>query len=113
MVILVIDLVTGPLTSGPDGLALRLAQTLGREVRETDHATRTDPGRFLVLLPETTEDEAAHLASRIERGYRSHADESTVPGEIRIEIAVPRRGTDPDHAIASADRRLSDWVPLS
>lgn len=110
MTILVIDLLSGPLTSGPDGLASRLTRTLGREARETDRATRVDPGRFLVLLPETGEDEAAHLASRIERGYRAHAEEATVAGEIRIEIAVPRPGTDPDLAIESADRRLADWT---
>ena len=69
-----------------------------------------DPGRFLVLLPETGEDEAVHLASRIERGYRAHGDEATVAGEIRIEIAAPRPGTDPDLAIEWADRRLAEWA---
>jgi hypothetical protein len=108
MSILVVELVPSDTSAGPDGLAVRLAEVLGREVRETDRAVRDRPGRFLVLLPETGEDEAAHLASRIERGYRGHGDDALVPGDIRIEIAVPRRGLDPTEAIELAGRRLED-----
>ena len=107
MAILLVDLTADAATAGPDGLAVRLTEVLGREVRETDRAVRARPERFLVLLPETTEDQAAHLASRIERAYR-HTDETLVTGEIRIEIAVPRHGTDPEEAIAGADRRMAD-----
>ncbi len=108
MAILVIELDHDDTTAGPDGLAVRLAEVLGREVRETDRAVRDRTDRFLVLLPETGEDEAAHLASRIERGYRGHGDDALVTGDIRIEIAVPRRGTDPADAIELAGRRLDD-----
>ena len=108
MAILVVELGADEATAGPDGLAVRLAEVLGREVRETDRAVRDRPDRFLVLLPETGEDEAAHLASRIERGYRGHGDDALVTGDIRIEIAVPRRGTDPAEAIDLAGRRLDD-----
>jgi hypothetical protein len=107
MAILVVDLTVSASTAGPDGLALRLTEVLGREARETDRAVRRAPERFLVLLPETNEDEAAHLASRIERAYR-HLDDAIPVGDIRIEIAVPRRGTDPSDAIAVADRRLAE-----
>lgn len=110
MSILVVDLDADATTAGPDGLAVRLAEVLGREVRETDRAVRTSGSRFLVLLPETDEAEAAHLASRIERGYRAHGDALFTTGEIRIEIAAPRRGTDPADAIAGADRRLDEPV---
>jgi hypothetical protein len=108
MAILVVDLSTDLDTAGPDGVALRLTEVLGREIRETDRAIRPAPTRFLVLLPETDEDEAAHLASRIERGYRIHGTEGPVTGDIRIEIAVPRRGADPTESIERADRRLAD-----
>ena len=110
MAILVVELQADPLTAGPDGLAVRLAEVLGREIRETDRAIRPAPTRFLVLLPETGEDEAVHLATRIERGYRLHAHETPMTGEIRIEIAVPSRGTDPADAIEHADRRLAEAV---
>jgi hypothetical protein len=108
MAILVVELTSDETTAGPDGLAIRLAEVLGREVRETDRAIRDREDRFLVLLPETGEDEAAHLASRIERGYRGHGEDILVTGEIRIEIAVPRRGADPYEAIEAAGRRLEE-----
>jgi hypothetical protein len=111
MAILVVELAVDAATAGPDGLALRLTEVLGREVRETDRAIRSAPERFLVLLPETNEDEAAHLASRIERAYR-HLDDAIPVGDIRIEIAIPRRGTDPSEAIAVADRRLAEPLPV-
>ncbi len=111
LAILVVDLTVDATTAGSDGLAVRFAEVLGREARETDRAVRSAPERFLVMLPETNEDEAAHLASRIERAYR-HADDALATGDIRIEIAVPRRGGDPAEAIASADRRLADLLPV-
>lgn len=110
MAILVVELAVDASTAGSDGLAVRLTEVLGREVRETDRAVRSAPERFLVLLPETNEDEAAHLATRIERAYR-HLDDAIPVGDIRIEIAVPRRGTDPTEAIAVADRRLAEPLP--
>ena len=61
----------------------------------------------MVLLPETDQDDAAHLATRLERGYRALADQAPVAAELRMEIAVLRRGADPDDAIADADRRLA------
>lgn len=108
LAILVVELTADAATGGPDLLAIRLAEVLGREVRETDRAVRERSDRFLVLLPETGEDEAAHLASRIERGYRGHGEDALAAGDIHIEIAVPRRGTDPAEAIELAGRRLED-----
>lgn len=105
--VLVIDLIMGPGPIDPDRFARHLVEVLGREARETDRATRASLRRFMVLLPETSQDDAAHLATRVERGYRSLADDSAVGAELRIEIAVLRRGADPDDAIADADRRLA------
>jgi hypothetical protein len=90
----------------------RLIDVIGQEARETDRAMRT-PTRILVMLPETTEDEAAHLAARIERGYRTTAGGGVMPTEIRIEIAAPRRGADPQDAIDEADRRIEDALEAS
>jgi len=108
MAVLLVELAIEDGTAGPDGLALRLTEVLGREVRETDRAVRDRLDRFLVLLPETGEDEAAHLASRIERGYRGHGDDALAAGDVRIEIAIPRRGADPFEAIDQAGRRLAE-----
>jgi diguanylate cyclase with GGDEF domain len=105
--VLVIDLIVGPGPGDPDRSARQLVEVLGREARETDRAVRTSQRRFMILLPETTQDDAAHLGNRIERGYRSLAEETRIPAQLRIEIAVLRRGADPDDAIADADRRLA------
>jgi hypothetical protein len=84
----------------------RLLDVLGREARETDRATSTGPGRFLLLLPETGELEAGHVADRIERGYRGRTHEPGLERGIRIEIALARRGADPLGATEDAERRL-------
>jgi hypothetical protein len=42
-----------------------LAHTIRRAARATDRVTRTSETRFLVLLPETTESDAAHFAERV------------------------------------------------
>ncbi len=95
-------------SAGPRSSNLRrLIDVIAQEARETDRAMRT-PSRILVMLPETTEDDAAHLAARIERGYRTTAGGDVMPTEIRIEIAVPHRGADPQDAIDEADRRIDD-----
>jgi hypothetical protein len=85
----------------------RLIDVIAQEARETDRAMRSAT-RILVMLPETTEEDAAHLAGRIERGYRTIAGDGVTQPEIRIEIAVPRRGADPQDAIDDAERRLDD-----
>jgi hypothetical protein len=84
----------------------RLLDVLGREARETDRACGNGPGRYLLLLPETGELEAGHVADRIERGYRGRSHDPALERGIRIEIAVARRGADPLGAIDDAERRL-------
>jgi hypothetical protein len=42
-----------------------LAHTIRRAARATDRVTRASETRFLVLLPETTEADAAHFAERV------------------------------------------------
>jgi hypothetical protein len=84
----------------------RLLDVLGREARETDRAAAHGPGRYLLLLPETGELEAGHVADRVERGYRGRTHDPALERGIRVEIAVVRRGADPLGAIDDADRRL-------
>ena len=64
------------------------------------------PGGILVLLPETDEDEAAHLANRIERGYRGRSHERRAERGDPDRDRGRARGADPVDAIDSADRRL-------
>ena len=104
--VLVIDLIVGPGPIDPDRFARHLGDVLAREARETDRAVRVSQQRFMVLLPETNRDDAAHLVGRLQRGYRAVADQAPLPADLRIEVAALRRGADPDDAIADADRRL-------
>ncbi len=48
-----------------DRVASPIAHAIRRGARETDLVTRAGPGRFQVLLPETTEAEAAAFAERV------------------------------------------------
>jgi len=48
-----------------DRLAARVGALIREHARETDRVTRAAPDRFLVLLPETAEAEAAVLGERI------------------------------------------------
>jgi hypothetical protein len=107
--ILVIELAVIPSDARPEARR-RLLDVLGREARETDRAAANGPGRYLLLLPETDEIEAGHVADRIERGYRGRTHEPQVEREIRIEIASARRGADPFAAIDDAQRRLDGIV---
>lgn len=108
MAILVIALVPADDEPSHDSLR-RLVEVIGREARETDRAVRDDRGRVLVLLPETDDDEAAHLATRIDRGYRLLGGEDDGPIDgLDVEIAIPRRGTDPQIAIDEVGSRLAE-----
>jgi hypothetical protein len=89
-----------------DTATRRVIEAIGREARETDRAVRTSVSRLMLMLPETTEEDAGHLANRIERAYRSVSEPIGAPGLLDILIAIPRRGTDPIVAIDDAVRRL-------
>lgn len=106
LVIVAIE-VAAPADGTPDPMARRrLAEVVGREVRETDRATWDAPSRVLILLPETGEEEAHHLVARIDRGYRLLADDGPVR-LLSIDVALPRRGTDPLSVVDDLRRRLS------
>jgi hypothetical protein len=107
--ILIVELEDAP---GDGGAAARqrLLDVLGREARETDRAGVGGPGRYLLLLPETGEIEADHVADRIERGFRGRVHEPSLDQAIRIEIANVLRGADPFGAIADAERRLDGFA---
>jgi hypothetical protein len=107
--VLIIAVVTDPRVIGAaDAADRRLTEVIGREARETDRAARSAVGRSLVMLPETGDEEAGHLANRVERGFRAGADDGVPLGELHIEIAMIRRGVDPLEAVADAENRLLD-----
>lgn len=91
---------------GIDGAAiLRFADLLRRETRATDRITRLGPVRFGVLLPETSELQAAHLVERLRALVRGEgAGLATVL--VRAGWASPRRGERLVEAVARAEERL-------
>lgn len=107
--VLVMAVVTDPRSIGAaDAADRRLTEVISHEARETDRAARSAVGRSLVMLPETGEEEAGHLANRIERAFRTGADDGPPLGELHIEVAMIRRGLDPLDAVADAENRLLD-----
>ena len=106
LAILVLELEAGRARAAPTPAGGCSTCSAARPARRTAPTT-TGPGRYLVLLPETGELEAGHVADRIERGLsRPDATSPRSSDDIRIEIAVARRGADPLDAIDDAARRL-------
>lgn len=113
MAVLVMAVVTDRFVLGAaDAADRRLREIVGREVRETDRAARPGVGRLLVMLPETGEDEAASLATRIERAFRAPTEDGAGHGDLHVELVIPRRGTDPREALAEGERRLTEALGL-
>lgn len=75
-----------------------IAHALRRGIRETDLVTRTADARFQVLLPETTEAEAAHVAERIAADCRVWLEAVGAPVVVRSAAA----GTSPDATLEAA-----------
>src|SRR5512141_3304630 len=69
-----------------DRVASPVAHSIRRGARETDLVTRAGPGLFEVLLPETTESEAASFADRVVADGRIWLDAMAAP--VAIHAAV-------------------------
>jgi len=75
-----------------------------RGARETDLVTRAGPGLYQVLLPETTESEAAGFAERVVADCRSWLEAMAAPVAIHASAA----GTTGDMSLdETLDRALS------
>jgi PleD family two-component response regulator len=68
-------------------LAGAIAHVIRRGARETDLVTRAAETRFQILLPETTELEAAHFAERIAADCGVWLQALDVPVEVRATAA--------------------------
>jgi GGDEF domain-containing protein len=83
-------------TGDPDGWLERLAgpvaRTIRRGARETDLITRAGPGRYQVLLPETTESEAGLFAERVAADCGAWFGAIGAPLTIRASVAAATTG---------------------
>jgi GGDEF domain-containing protein len=92
-------------------LVRRVAEVIGRPLREVDHAVRLEQGRFLVVLPGLTQEQGQAMADRmrseiaevVPRGARREGDV-----EARTAVLVTRDRPLPLDALAE---RLTGGLP--
>jgi diguanylate cyclase (GGDEF)-like protein len=83
----------------------RVADVLRQHSRAIDTAARYGGDEFSLLLPETSEDSARRVASRIKR----HLENSTEEPKLTVSIGVathPPSGTSVQQLLESADQEL-------
>jgi hypothetical protein len=106
--VLVID--QRPSTDGlEDRFAARVGNVIRMHARETDRIARVGPTRFHVLLPETSEPEAAVLAERVRDTCAGWGEVGPgLPLVITAVPATPRGGGTLAEALRDAQARLTD-----
>jgi hypothetical protein len=92
-----------------DRFAARVGTVIRDHARETDRIARVGPSRFHVLLPETSEPEAAMLAERVRSTCASWGSVGPgLPLQIATAAATPSGGGTLVEALRSAQARLAD-----
>ncbi len=71
-----------------DRLVRAIAHVLSRSSRETDHVLRAGDARFMVLLPETAERDAAQYAERIVEDCDVWLAATQTPVYFRVTVAA-------------------------
>jgi len=93
-----------------DAVLVQVADRIREEVREVDVVARYGGEEFVVVLPETGEDGAEHLAERICERIRSrplHSSAGDLVVTISIGVAVyPDHGDSPAGLVRAADQAL-------
>lgn len=91
-----------------DRLAARVGTVIREHARETDRVARVGPTRFHVLLPETSETEAAVLAERVRSTCATWGSAGPgLPLVIRAATGTPREGGTLHEALRAAQARLA------
>lgn len=68
-------------------LAGPISRALREDTRATDLVARVSPGRFQLLLPETTEAGAEGLAVRLATRCRAYLERTAAPIAVRVSVA--------------------------
>ncbi|WP_201324557.1 GGDEF domain-containing protein [Pseudanabaena sp. lw0831] len=92
---------------GGDMVLIHLAQILQTKMRKADSASRWGGEEFLILLPDTTLDQAHELAERL----RSYVETNPTPSNIQITISlgiavIRQHGNSVESLITAADHAL-------
>ncbi|MEX5719808.1 diguanylate cyclase domain-containing protein, partial [Geodermatophilus maliterrae] len=96
---------------GGDAVLRAVADLLLAGCRDTDEVCRWAGDEFVVLLPDTTAEQAEHALERVRRAVAGHdwtALGVTVPVTISVGIASATRGDDRRTLFAAADGVLYD-----
>jgi GGDEF domain-containing protein len=75
-----------------------IARAIRRDSRATDLVARVADARFQILLPETSESGAEHLAQRVAAACRTVIATAAVPAAVRVSVA----GTGMDDTLQDA-----------
>jgi GGDEF domain-containing protein len=75
-----------------------IARAIRQDSRATDLVARVADARFQILLPETSESGAEHLAERVTAACRMVIERAAVPAAVRVSVA----GTGMDDTLQDA-----------
>jgi diguanylate cyclase (GGDEF)-like protein len=106
---------------GGDMVLVHLAQILQTKMRQIDSACRWGGEEFLILLPDTTLDQAEEIAERLRCYVESNPSPSNIQITISLGIAVIRQHcnslesliTAADHALYAAKRNGRNRVAIA
>lgn len=93
-----------------DDLLRRLAEVLGKDLRQTDLIARYGGEEFTVILPETTRSEAMQVGERMRAAVEEKInDGSPWPSKVTVSIGVatfPEDGKTAEELLESADQAM-------
>jgi hypothetical protein len=90
-----------------------IAHTIRRTARATDRVTRASETRFMVLLPETSETDAAHFAERVLSDCAMWLNAMHAPVAVRASAAAAAATSEHslEDALARAIEALANGLP--
>ena len=110
--VMIVDIGSQPTAEGvalpTEELVEPVLEAIRHEARETDHVVRTSATRFQLLLPETGEIDADHVAERLRRASRERLNGHGAALRLRVESATPGHGRSLSDALDETERRLED-----
>ena len=92
-----------------DALLMQMARRLQKGQRETDLVCRMGGDEFIIVMPDTTEDAATRIATRLSEDIRQPVDIGSHQIRVACSIGIamfPDDGTDPDELLRKADAAM-------